>query len=159
MNTKIMKKALILLTFLAVHICSNAQVFPVYFADVLEEDGKEILHFEWRPDYISYDKAVITDHKGELVAELKEAERAREDSELSPEGFAVFWYLRREGIAGAEKIAREVEETLGKLPHWERDAAQERKLRRRMYKIMIDAGVDKVVELVDKLLRMLRRSG
>jgi len=95
----------------------------------------------------------------ELVAELKEAERAREDSELSPEGFAVFWYLRREGIAGAEKIAREVEETLGKLPHWERDAAQERKLRRRLYKIMIDAGVDRVVDLVDKLLQMLRRSG
>ena len=95
----------------------------------------------------------------ELVAELKEAEQAREDSELSPEGFAVFWYLRREGIAGAEKIAREVEEALGELPHWERDAAQERKLRRRMYKIMIDAGVDKVVELVDKLLQMLRRSG
>ncbi|MCD6128750.1 HsdR family type I site-specific deoxyribonuclease, partial [Candidatus Bipolaricaulota bacterium] len=95
----------------------------------------------------------------ELVAELKEAERAREDSELSPEGFAVFWYLRREGIAGAERIARKVEKALGELPHWERDAAQERKLRRRMYKIMIDAGVDKVVELVDKLLRMLRRSG
>jgi len=94
-----------------------------------------------------------------LVAELKEAERAREDSELSPEGFAVFWYLRREGIAGAERIARKVEKALGELPHWERDAAQERKLRRRMYKIMIDAGVDKVVELVDKLLRMLRRSG
>lgn len=95
----------------------------------------------------------------ELVAELKEAEQAREDSELSPEGFAVFWYLRREGIAGAERIARKVEKALGELPHWEKDAAQERKLRRRMYKIMIDAGVDKVVELVDKLLRMLRRSG
>jgi len=95
----------------------------------------------------------------ELVAELKEAERAREDSELSPEGFAVFWYLRREGIAGAERVARKVEKALGELPHWERDAAQERKLRRRMYKIMIDAGVDKVVELVDKLLQMLRRSG
>ncbi len=77
-----MKKALILLTFLAVHICSNAQVFPVYFADVLEEDGKEILHFEWRPDYISYDKAVITDHKGELVAELKYPRHSYDISQL-----------------------------------------------------------------------------
>ena len=94
-----------------------------------------------------------------LVAELKEAERAREDSELSPEGFAVFWYLRREGHAGAEEIAREVEKALGELPHWQRDASQERRLRKRMYKIMIDAGVDKVVGLVDELLRMLRGSG
>ncbi len=95
----------------------------------------------------------------ELVAELKEAERARKDSELSPEGFAVFWYLDREGLVGAEKIAREVEKVLGELPYWERDAAQERKLRTRLYKVMIDAGVDEVVGLVDKLLRMLRRSG
>ena len=95
----------------------------------------------------------------ELVAELREAERAREDSDLSPEGFAVFWYLRREGLARAEEIAREMERALGELPHWGVDSAQERELRRRMYRIMIDAGVDKVVELVDKLLRMLRRAG
>jgi type I restriction enzyme R subunit len=94
-----------------------------------------------------------------LIAELREAERAREDSELSPEGFAVFWYLKREGLAGAEGIAREVERALGELPHWERDVSQERELRKRMYKIMIDAGVDGVVDLVEKLLRMLRRSG
>jgi type I restriction enzyme R subunit len=94
-----------------------------------------------------------------LIAELREAERAREDSELSPEGFAVFWYLKREGLAGAEGIAREVEKAFLEFPHWGSDTAQERELRKRMYRIMIDAGVDRVVELVDKLLRVLRRSG
>jgi type I restriction enzyme R subunit len=94
-----------------------------------------------------------------LIAELREAERAREDSELSPEGFAVFWYLKREGLAGAEGIAREVERALLEFPHWGSDTAQERELRKRMYRIMIDAGVDEVVDLVEKLLRMLRRSG
>ncbi len=48
----------------------KANPYPVYFADVIIEDGKEILHFDWRPDYKSYDRAVITDHQGELVAEL-----------------------------------------------------------------------------------------
>jgi len=94
----------------------------------------------------------------ELVAELKEAERAREDSELSPEGFAVFWYLKREGLADAESVARDVEKALGAYPHWGRDPAQERELRKRMYKILINVGVEGVVELVDKLLRLLRRA-
>jgi hypothetical protein len=65
------KVLLIALVSLSMGNYINAQIFPVYFADVSEKDGKEILHFEWRPDYKSYDKAVITDHKGELVAELK----------------------------------------------------------------------------------------
>ncbi len=65
-----LKKTLILLTFIVVHIFSNAQVFPVYFAGVVQEDGKDILHFDWRPDYKSYDRAVITDDQGAMVAEL-----------------------------------------------------------------------------------------
>jgi len=48
----------------------NAQIFPVYFADVIREGNKEILHFEWRPDYLAYDRAVITDPMGEMVAVL-----------------------------------------------------------------------------------------
>ncbi len=94
-----------------------------------------------------------------LIAELREAEKARESSELSPEAFAVFWYLRREGIAQAEGIAQETERILEGHPHWEWDAAQERGLRRAMYRVLIDHGADDVVAIVDKLLRLLRRSG
>ena len=53
---------------LSCHLYANP--FPVYFADVIREEGKEILHFEWRPDYKSYDRALITDHNGAMVAEL-----------------------------------------------------------------------------------------
>ena len=58
------------LIFLLTGHCIHAQVFPVYFADVIEEEGKEILHFEWRPDYQSYDRAIISDQKRAVVAEL-----------------------------------------------------------------------------------------
>ncbi len=47
-----------------------ANPYPVYFAGVVQEEGKEILYFDWRPDYKSYDRAIITDQKGALVAEL-----------------------------------------------------------------------------------------
>jgi len=53
---------------MSLSLCSYLQAnpYPVYFADAIIEDGKEILHFEWRPDYKSYDRAVITGHNGEV---------------------------------------------------------------------------------------------
>jgi len=67
---KVRKVLLIALVSLSIGNYINAQIFPVYFADVIKEGNKEILHFEWRPDYLTYDRAVITDHKGEMVAVL-----------------------------------------------------------------------------------------
>ncbi len=55
---------------LSLSVSLLANPYPVYFAGVIKEEGKMVLHFEWRPDYKSYDKAIITDHKGDLVAEL-----------------------------------------------------------------------------------------
>jgi hypothetical protein len=68
---KMRKTLLIALVSLSTSNYFNAQVFPVYFADVSENDGKEILHFEWRPDYSFYDKAIITDNSDKLIGELK----------------------------------------------------------------------------------------
>ena len=48
----------------------SAQIFPVYFADVIKEGNKEILHFEWRPDSEAYDKAIITDADGITLGEV-----------------------------------------------------------------------------------------
>lgn len=63
-------KLLTLLTVLLLSSSLNAQVVPVYFADYFKEADKTILHFEWRPDYSSYDKAIITDDNDSIVAEL-----------------------------------------------------------------------------------------
>lgn len=65
------KLVLSLLAVLAVNICINAQVYPVYFADVIKEGKKTTLHFEWRPDFKSYDKAIIRDKRDKIVGELK----------------------------------------------------------------------------------------
>ncbi len=58
------------MTCIVMHVYTSAQVFPVYFADVINEEGRDILHFEWRPDYESYDRAIIRDQQGAMVAEL-----------------------------------------------------------------------------------------
>ena len=55
-------------------------------------------------------------------------------------------------------MARAAEEAFAANPHWRASAPQERELRKRLYKALIDSGADDVVELVTGLLRMLRRA-
>jgi type I restriction enzyme, R subunit len=93
-----------------------------------------------------------------LVAEIKAADTQRRETDLSAEAFAVLWYLEKQGIAGADAVARAVERAFAAHPHWHASAAQERELRKKLYKALIDAGVDDVVEMATALLRMLRRA-
>ena len=74
-----------------------------------------------------------------------EAEKAKEERALSPEGFAVFWLLQREGIGEAEAVARRVAEAFRQYPHWERSDTQQRNLRIALFRVLLSAGVDPVV--------------
>ncbi len=66
------KKAYLLLIplLLGFNTLTNAQVHPVYFADVIKEGGKEVLHFEWRSDYPYYHKAIISDQNYNILGEV-----------------------------------------------------------------------------------------
>lgn len=46
-------------------------IYPVYGADVFSEEDKDTLHFEWRSDYVTYTKAIITTENGKTVGEVK----------------------------------------------------------------------------------------
>ncbi|WP_430813793.1 hypothetical protein [Carboxylicivirga sp. RSCT41] len=61
----------VLLTALALNVVAKAEVYPVYFADVIKEGKNTTLHFEWRPDFKNYDKAIITNENNKVVGELK----------------------------------------------------------------------------------------
>src|SRR5690606_22883021 len=54
-----------------------------------------------------------------LVQEYLEARERQENTDLSPEAFAIFWLLRREGIHGAEVAARQAVEAFERYPHWQ----------------------------------------
>jgi type I restriction enzyme R subunit len=96
----------------------------------------------------------------ELVEDYKAAERDRRESDLSPEGFAVLWLLKKEEITNAEIIAREIATSFERFPHWQRSERQERDLRKSIYKALIDSEieVERVAEWADRLLTMLRRA-
>ncbi|HEX2094909.1 MAG TPA: HsdR family type I site-specific deoxyribonuclease [Longimicrobiaceae bacterium] len=93
-----------------------------------------------------------------LTDEYQEAERERTGRNLSPEAFAVYWFLRREGIGKAEDAAREASALFDRYPHWQQSAQQEREVRKHLYRVLLDAGVEPIVAFGDKILRMLRGS-
>ena len=97
----------------------------------------------------------------ELVRDLKEAQEQRQESDLSPEAFAVSWWLRVQKGFDAGKaghLAASLEPAFEKHPHWAVSKAQERELRKLIYKELIAAGVKDVVAWTDEMLTLLRRA-
>jgi len=92
-----------------------------------------------------------------LVGEYREAYAEREQSELSSEGFGVYWLLQREGVAQARDIAQRVAEAFTQYPHWKQNDEQERHVRTALYKGLIESGVDNL-ELVNQVLHVLERA-
>jgi type I restriction enzyme R subunit len=94
-----------------------------------------------------------------LIASLKQAEKDRDATRLSPEAFAVYYLLKSEGVAEALKVAKESQKAFEQYPHWQTSERQEQDVRRSLYKALIDAGAEAVVELASKLTKLLRRAG
>lgn len=96
-----------------------------------------------------------------LVGDLQKAQEERGESNLSPEAFAVAWWLRvHKGVdqEKAQRLAATLDPAFQNFPHWGVSAAHERELRKLVYQALIDAGVQEVVGWTDELLTLLRRA-
>jgi type I restriction enzyme R subunit len=93
-----------------------------------------------------------------LIAQLKAAEKDRDATGLSPEAFAVFYVLKSDGVGDPLKAAQAVEAAFQQYPHWQTSEHQEQDVRRSIYKALIDAGIEAVVEVATKLMKLLRRA-
>jgi type I restriction enzyme R subunit len=98
------------------------------------------------------------DELRKLIEEVRQARQERDASQRSPEAFAVYWLLKRDGVDSADAVAKAAEEAFREYPHWQTSEHQEQEVRRAFYKALIDAGVDAVVEVCESLLQMLRRA-
>ena len=70
----------------------------------------------------------------------------------------MYWLLNRQQIPEAQTIARAAEDAFTRFPHWQRSAEHEREVRKVLYKTLVDAGVDQVVEVAGRIMTMLRRT-
>jgi type I restriction enzyme R subunit len=93
-----------------------------------------------------------------VIRELAEAQRKKDETDLSPEGFAVFWMLQRQEVPKALEVATAVATAFGLHPHWQTSAHQEQDVRKAIYKALINAGVEGVVDVAGNILKMLRRA-
>ena len=107
----------------------------------------------------------------ELIREINQAERERAEKNLKPASFSVYWLLNREGLPEAEEIARELETTFDEHPHWRVSAAQERDVRRALYRVLLKDRVkakkesreiketNKLTILVEQIIKVAGRAG
>jgi len=93
-----------------------------------------------------------------LIAELREAERSRDETGLSPEAFAVYYVLKRDGVADPQKVAEQADTAFKQYPHWQTSSEHERHVRSSLYKSLIDGGVEAVVDVGTTLMKLLRRA-
>ena len=95
------------------------------------------------------------------MRQLQTAQEERRSSPLSPQAFAVEWWLRTQGIepAKAGQTAASLEEAFALFPKWASSKANERELRTRLYKALLDLGVkEEVVAWADRIFALLRRA-
>jgi len=98
------------------------------------------------------------DELRKLIEEVRQARQERDATELSPESFAVYWLLKRDGVPKASEVAKATSEAFDQYPHWQTSSHQEQEVRKSFYKALIDAGVDGVVDVAQNILKMLRRA-
>ena len=95
----------------------------------------------------------------DLVRRLQEAEEEWRESDLTPEAFAVAWWLRVQkemDAPQAHRLAAHIEPAFRAFPHWATSQHQERELRKQLYKILVEAGVKEVVAWTNEVLTLLR---
>jgi type I restriction enzyme R subunit len=96
----------------------------------------------------------------ELVQQLNQTHAERQSSPLSPQAFAVEWWLRTHQVspAAASRVAQAMEAAFVAWPHWMVNQRQEGEVRGRLYKALLDIGVQDVVVWADAMLNLLRRA-
>ncbi|MEJ5299357.1 MAG: HsdR family type I site-specific deoxyribonuclease [Thermodesulforhabdaceae bacterium] len=93
------------------------------------------------------------------VRELREAEAEQKATGLSTQEFTIYWLFRREKITDAKEAARRIADALERFPHRQSSEQHEREVRKEIYKVLLNAGVDNPVPVAEKLLVLMRGFG
>ncbi|HEV3260279.1 MAG TPA: HsdR family type I site-specific deoxyribonuclease, partial [Gemmataceae bacterium] len=93
-----------------------------------------------------------------LLRQLADAEKRQAETDLTPDAFAVFWLLERQGVPGALEVARGVASAFEQFPHWQTSSHQEQEVRKAIYKSLINVKVQGVIDVANGILKMLRRA-
>jgi type I restriction enzyme, R subunit len=94
-----------------------------------------------------------------LLDEARAAEKDRQESGMSMEGFSVAWLLNREDVEGALDIGKKMETTFADYPHWRASHSQQAEVRKALYRELLqELEVPEAAELVNRIIDVLKRS-
>jgi type I restriction enzyme R subunit len=92
-----------------------------------------------------------------LAKERIEAEEERRQTGLDADSFTIYWEFKREGVAGAKELAKNVKAVFDRLPNYRYNAEELRQLKAEIYKILLSVIDGKeMVALTEKLLNLVR---
>lgn len=92
-----------------------------------------------------------------LIEEYNQANREMASKNMDAQSFSVYWVLKQSGVKNAEVVAAQVGGLLKRFPNWQLNVSELRSLKAELYEVFIPAvGKGKMVELVDRILRILR---
>jgi type I restriction enzyme, R subunit len=94
-------------------------------------------------------------HLEKLAKERIDAEKEREQTGLDVATFTIYWELKREGIADAQALARNLKALFDRFPDYHYNAEELRQLKAEIYKLLLNVTEGKeMVTLTEKLLTL-----
>ncbi|MDE2181294.1 MAG: type I restriction endonuclease subunit R, partial [candidate division NC10 bacterium] len=94
-----------------------------------------------------------------LVTEHAQATSEREQMGFDLNTFTIYWVLKQAGASEPERAASLIDAAVGRFPNYRYNAAYLRRLKAELYKVLLPVvGKDRMVELVEQILRLQRRS-
>ncbi|HEC87949.1 MAG TPA: HsdR family type I site-specific deoxyribonuclease [Thermoplasmata archaeon] len=91
-----------------------------------------------------------------LIQEINEARKEQIEKKLPSEIFSIYWIFKKEGISNPEERASKMKDFFDKYPHWRKSEVHEREIRKGLYKVLLDANIDDIAGMVDKIMRLLK---
>ena len=92
----------------------------------------------------------------QIINEINTAKVEQEEKKMSSDVFSAYWILKNEKVADAESIAVKLDGVFRSYPHWKTSEAQEREVRREMYKVLTKASISNLPDFVNKMFRIMK---
>ncbi|MDD5582691.1 MAG: HsdR family type I site-specific deoxyribonuclease, partial [Candidatus Marinimicrobia bacterium] len=93
-----------------------------------------------------------------IVEEINTAKKEREEKNMTPEIFSIYWILDRAGFKNATSMANEMEKVFEEYPHWQKSNKHGIKIRQKLYEVMIQSGtadIKKISETAQQIMKLL----
>jgi len=94
-----------------------------------------------------------------IIKEINSARQEQAEREMPIEVFSIFWLLKKEDIDKPEEKANQMKGVLEKYPHWRRSEHHERKVKRELYKVLLQSGsndIPEITEITQNIMRVIK---